>query len=129
MFTPESRKDLAGKLESMPKDARSFVIDLLTDHLLSGPLPEEIKIDVRIMKAHRELDALLTDALNGFATPIPPTEEGKKLNQSLFESRKQFLEWLELTRVGLESFLAATPIPKIDPEFLKVQEENLFNEK
>ena len=129
MFTSEFREQLSKKLDKAPAEAKDFFIDLMTEGILAGSLSEEHKVEVRIMKASRELKDLLDKCLKGFANPIPPTEEGEKLIQKYYPVRRAYLEWLQLTKAGLESHLQANPIPQISEKFLDEQTKILLENR
>ena len=129
MFFTDSTKESALKhLRNASPEVKNIVTTLLTDAILEGNLPEEHKIEVRILKAHRELRDLLNDSFDNFAQPIPPTEVGNALCKDLYPLRKEFLEYLQAAKVGLESFLRSHPAPVITEEFLKEQIEILEKE-
>ena len=110
---PDSIKESLG---NAGKETKELLADILANVILSSSIPEESKIEVRIMLAYRELDDLLSKTSNGFAAPIPPTEAGEKFQEEAYPTRKEFLEYLQLMKVGLDSFLAANPVPEIPPE-------------
>lgn len=98
-------------------ESKMLLADMLTEMILRSPsVPEESKIEVRIMDTYRKFDTRLAEVFQGFATPIPSTGGGKEVQQRVYPARQAFLEWLQLTAAGLDSFLAATPIPDIPPE-------------
>ena len=116
MFTPNTEE----KFNKTSFDAKMLLADMLTDLIIqSETVPEESKIEVRIMSAYRKFDTRLTEVFQGFACPVPSTEEGKEVQKRAFPARKAFLEWLELTAAGLESLLTAYPIPDIPPRVPK----------
>lgn len=109
---PDSIKDSLGRAG---KETKNLLAEILADAILASSIPEESKIEVRIMLAHKELDDRLGKAAGRFSTPIPPTEAGEKYQKEVYPTRKEFLEYLQLMKVGLDSFLAANPIPEIPP--------------
>lgn len=115
MFIPDHIKS---SLDGASRESKDLLASILADVILSIDIPEESKIEVRIMKAANDLESTLHKAGIGFSEPIPPTEEGERLQKQLYPARKEFLEYLQLAKAGLDSFLAATPIPEIPPELL-----------
>lgn len=126
MFTPEFKNQLSKKLDSASPEAKNFFIDLLTESLLAGGLPEEHKVEVRIMKATSELRDLLDKCYHRFANSIPPTEEGNKLIREVYPARKAYLEWLQLTKAALERHLEENPMPQISEQWLDEQQKILM---
>lgn len=126
MFTPEFHNQLSKKIDSASPETRNFIIDMLTEGLLAESLPEEHKVEVRIMKATSELRDLLDKCQHRFANPIPPTEEGNKLIQEVYPARKAFLEWLQLTKAALERHLEETSMPQISEQWLDEQQKILL---
>ena len=126
MFTPEFKNQLSKKLDSASPEAKNLFFDLLTESLLAGGLPEEHKVEVRIMKATSKLRDLLDKCHHRFANPIPPTEEGNKLIQEVYPARKAYLEWLQLTTAALERHLEENPMPQISEQWLDEQQKILM---
>lgn len=110
---PDSIKESLGRAG---KETKDLLADILANTILESSLPEENKIEVRIMLAYKQLNDLLDETSQGFCTPTPPTESGKKFQKEAYPARKEFLEYLQLMNVGLVSFLAANPVPEIPPE-------------
>lgn len=126
MLTPEFKNQLSKKLDGASPEAKNFFIDLLTESLLAGSMPEEHKVDVRILKTTSELRQLLDKSVSRFGNPIPPTEEGNKLIQEVYPARKAFLEWLQLTKAALERHLEETSMPQISEQWLDEQQKILL---
>lgn len=124
MFNPTP--DMAKRLQNAPEDTKKLLVDLLSDAILSSSIPEESKIEVRIMQAYNELDVLFHRTTRAFRCPIPLTEEGKALAKRIYPARQAFLEYLQLTKAGLENFLVNVPVPDIPPEYIK-RAENPFD--
>lgn len=117
---------LNGRLKNAPKEVKDAVADIMIDAILSSEsIPKESKIEVRIMKAYKDLEALLEETFKGYSCPIPQTEEGKKVQAQIYPARKEFLDYLLLMKAGLESFVAANPIPDIPPKFRRAVQEQL----
>ena len=117
---------LNGRLKNAPREVKDAVADIMIDAILSSEgIPEESKIEVRIMRAYKDVEALLDEIFKGYSRPIPPTEEGKKVQAQIYPARKEFLDYLLLMKVGLESFVAANPIPDIPPQFRRAVQEQL----
>ena len=124
-FTEKTKESSLNRLKNASPEAVTILADFLMDGILNGEMPEEHKIGVRIMQAHRQLKALLEDNFDKFAQPIPPTEEGNALCKELYPVRKAYFEYLQLVKANLESFLKSNPAPVISEEFLKEQEKIL----
>ena len=108
---------LTGRLKNAPWEVKNMVADIMIDAILADDrIPKESKIEVQIMKAYKDIETLLDVTYKGYACPIPPTEEGKEVQARIYPARKEFLEYLLLMKAGLESFLAANPIPDIPPQ-------------
>lgn len=117
---------LNGRLKNAPKEVKDAVADIMIDAILSSEsIPKESKIEARIMKAYKDLKALLEETFEGYSCPIPPTEEGKKVQAQIYPARKEFLDYLLLMKAGLESFVAANSIPDIPPKFRRAVQEQL----
>lgn len=115
MFNPNS--DMSKKLQEAPQELKKLLADILTESILNSNIPEQSKIEVRIMKAFGELDELLTKTAKHFGCPIPCVEE--ELCNRVYPARQAFLEYLQLTKAGLEDFLANVPLPDIPPMYLE----------
>lgn len=114
---------LTGRMKNAPKVVRDYVADMMIDAILSTNIPKESKIEVQIMKAYRDVRDVLEDAFRGYSCPIPQTEEGKEVQERIYPARKEFLEYLQLMKAGLDSFLVANPIPDIPPKFRRAVEQ------
>lgn len=121
MFNPTP--DVSKKLQEAPLELKKLLADILTESILSSNIPEESKIEVRIMSAYSELGELLSRTARVFGYPIPPA--GQELAKQIYPARQAFLEYLQLTKAGLENFLANVPVPDIPPEYIK-RAENPF---
>lgn len=120
MFTPNTED----RFNNASLDAKMLLADMLAGMILnSESIPEESKIEVRIMDAYRKFDTRLTEVFKGYSCPIPGTEAGKEVQKRVYPARQAFLEWLQLTAAGLESLLAVHPVPDIPPEFRKAAEQ------
>lgn len=113
MFNPTP--DMAKRLHEAPQELKNLLVDILSESILSSNIPEESKIEVRIMKTYSELDNLMSRTTRAFGCPIPATEEGKALAKRIYPARQAFLEYLQLTKAGLENFLVNVPVPDIPP--------------
>jgi len=113
MFNPTPNFD--SRLTGASKEAKELLSELLIDAILNSSIPEEYKIEVRIVQAYRELDTALEQAFLGFVCPIPPTEEGEEIIKRIYPARQAFLEYLKLMKGGLENFLVNVPVPDIPP--------------
>ena len=117
---------LTGRLKNAPREVKDIVADIMIDAILtSDAIPKESKIEVQIMRAYKDIEALLDETFNGYSCPIAPTAEGKEVQARIYPARKEFLEYLLLMKAGLESFLAANPIPDIPPKFRRAVQEQL----
>lgn len=105
------------RMKNAPREVTDMVADIMIESILSSSIPEEVKIEVRIMKICRDIEATVHKAMNDFACPIPPTEEGKEVQRKAFPARQAFLEYLQLMKGGLETFLQQVPAPDIPPEY------------
>ena len=112
-FNPETEKHF----DNASLDAKMLLAEMLCGMILnSDNIPEESKIEVRIMEAYRKFDIRLTEVFKGFSCPIPThTEAGREVQERAYPARQAFLEWLQLTAAGLESLLAVHPVPDIPP--------------
>lgn len=115
MFSPIP-EPIKHSLDGASKEVKDLLGKILAESILSSSLPEEHKIEIRIMTAFRDFQEVMNNAYEGFANPIPPTEEGEAFAKEIYPSRQEFLEYLQLMKAGLDSFLAANPIPEIPPE-------------
>ena len=117
---------LNGRLKNAPREVKDMVADIMIDAILAdNRIPKESKIEVRIMKAYKDVHDLFEDVYKGYACPIPPSEEGKEVQARIYPARKEFLDYLLLMKAGLESFVAANPIPDIPPKFRRAVQEQL----
>lgn len=114
-YTPDFRK----KYENAPPAVRNMLVDILTDSILSSDnIPEEIKIEVRIMAICREVEATVHKAMDDFACPLPSFDpEGSEVQRRVFPARQQFLEYMQLVQGGLNAFLQQCPPPDIPARF------------
>ena len=108
---------MISRMKNAPKEVTDMVADIMIESILSSSIPEESKIEVRIMKICRDIEATVNKAMNDFALPIPPTEEGKEVQRKAFPARQAFLEYLQLMKGGLDTFLQQVPAPDIPPEY------------
>ena len=112
IFNPETEK----RFDNSSVEAKMLLADMLTSMILKNEnVPEESKIEVRIMDAYRKFDMRLTEVFVGFSTPIPSSDAGRKVQKRVYPARQAFLEWLQLTAAGLESLLECHPVPDIPP--------------
>ena len=121
MFNPTP--DMAKRLHEAPEGAKKLLVDILTDAILNSDIPEESKIEVRIMQTFSELDELLMKTSRLFGCPTPSTEEGRNIAKKIYPARQAFLEYLQLTKAGLENFLLNVPVPDIPPEYIRRAED------
>lgn len=112
---------LIGRMKNAPKEVTDMVADIMIESILSSSIPEESKIEVRIMKICRDIEATVHKAMNDFACPIPPTEEGKEVQRKALPARQAFLEYLQLMKGGLDTFLQQVPAPDIPPEYRDIE--------
>lgn len=112
---------LLGRMKNAPKEVTDMVADIMIESILSSSIPEETKIEVRIMQICRDIEATVHKAMNDFACPIPPTEEGKEVQRKAFPARQAFLEYLQLMKGGLDSFLEQVPAPDIPPKYKDIE--------
>ena len=112
---------LIGRMKNAPKEVTDMVADIMIESILSSSIPEEIKIEVRIMQICRDIEATVHKAMNDFACPIPLTKEGKEVQRKAFPARQAFLEYLQLMKGGLETFLDQVPAPDIPPEYKDIE--------
>lgn len=87
--------------------ATELIMDLIAN---SPTIPEHLKIGVKIMNAYAAFDNCLVSAAKHFSEPAKSREE----NESLLPERQEFLEYLQLMKAGLDSFLTAHPIAPPD---------------
>ena len=119
-ITPNFEKSL----NEASTETKKLLASLLTEAILGSSIPEEHKIECRIMMAFEELDELMSKTARRFAIPIPPSEE--ELVKRIYPARQAFLEYLGLVKEGLENFLLNVPVPDIPPEYIK-RAENPFD--
>lgn len=113
---------LIGRMKNAPKEVTDMVADIMIESILSSSIiPEESKIEVRIMQICRDIEAAVHKAMDDFACPIPPTEEGKEVQRKAFPARQAFLEYLQLMKGGLDTFLSQVPAPDIPPEYRDIE--------
>lgn len=92
---------------SRPIETQAAAVDLIMDLIANSPtIPEHLKIGVKIMNAYKAFDDRLVEAAKHFSEPAPTRDE----NEALLPERQEFLEYLQLMKTGLDSFLAAHPI-------------------
>lgn len=111
------------RMKNAPIESLNIVADIMMDAILKSDLPKEAKIEVEIMRAFKDMVDALHAASIGFDCHIPPTEEGKAVQARIYPARKEFLEYLQLMKTGLDSFLAANPVPDIPPEFRRASQQ------
>lgn len=116
--------DMAKQLNDAPVAAKKLLASILTEAILSSDIPEEHKIEWRIMTARAELGELVSETTRRFAIPIPPKDE--ETAKRIYPARRAFLEYLGLMKEGLENFLRNVPVPDIPPEYIK-RVENPFD--
>ena len=86
---------------------RMAVVELLEDLMINAPdVPEHQKITVRLGRAYKTFDKQLQKALAHFMDPKRDMDESERL----LAERQEFLEYLQLMKAGLDSFLTAHPI-------------------
>ena len=85
------------------KAATELIMDLIAN---SPTIPDHLKIGVKIMNAYTTFDNCLVAAVRHFSEPAPTREQ----NEQLFPERQEFLEYLQLMKTGLDSYLEAHPI-------------------
>ena len=112
---------LLGRMKNAPKEVTDMVADIMIESILSSSIPEEVKIEVRIMQICRDIEATVHKAMNDFACPIPPTEEGKEVQRKAFPARQAFLEYLQLMKGGLDTFLEQVPAPDIPSKYKDIE--------
>ena len=92
-------------------ETKAALIDLLEDFLMNDPaVPEHQKITVRLGRAYKVFDMQLRKALAHFMDPKFDMEE----SEALLPERQEFLEYLQMMKAGLDSFLALHPITPPD---------------
>ena len=75
--------------------------------MINAPdIPEHQKISIRLGRAYKTFDMQLQKALAYFMDPKRDMNESKRL----YPERQEFLDYLQLLKVGLDSFLAVHPI-------------------
>lgn len=89
-------------------EAAGAVFNLITDMLLSDPsCPEARKIEIQILSETKKLKTKFEDAFLAFAEPVQDMETC----EAMLPVRREVLEYIQLMGVGLDSFLAAHPVP------------------
>ena len=90
-----------------PLETQAAAVDLIIDLISNSPsIPEHLKIGAKIMNAYTTFDNCLVAAVRHFSEPAPTREQ----NEQLFPERQEFLEYLQLMKTGLDSYLEAHPI-------------------
>lgn len=100
IFTPKSTEELKKEME-----AREIAANALLEIVLCANVPEEEKIPMRIIKAHRVISDMLMDIEQRVADPELEN------SQELFETRKKVLEYFNVVGAGIQQFLELTPLP------------------
>lgn len=75
--------------------------------IIHANIPEEVKIEIRLMKA---VEGLVDCIAEGFEAYIKP--RGGEDRQRLLPLRQEVLEYIALMQAGLKTFLDAHPIPE-----------------
>lgn len=85
------------------KAATELIIDLIAN---SRTIPDHLKIGAKIMNAYTAFDNCLVAAVRHFSESAPTREK----NEALLPERQEFLEYLQMMKTGLDSFLMLHPI-------------------
>ena len=113
-YTPEMRR----KFRNAPRAAKDLLAEIMIDGILSSDIPEESKIEVRLMKICKEIEDEVHNIMTDFATPLPSHEtEGKEVQQKAFPARQACLEYLQLVKGGLDAFRQQVPAPHIPEKY------------
>ena len=86
-------------------EAREIISNALLEIMLCANIPEEEKIPMRIIKAHRVIINMLMDIEQRVADPELEN------SQELFETRKKVLEYFNVVGAGIQKFMELTPLP------------------
>lgn len=108
MFDFTSPPPAAGMMQDAQAKhaAASAAIDLIGKMMLQSNLPEQKKIELRIMLETKKLTDKITESFLAFAQP---TTDDK--TEALYPVRKEVYEYLQYVNVGIDSFLAEHPAP------------------
>ena len=94
-----------------PLETQAAAMDLIMDLISNSPtIPEHLKIGVKIVNAYTAFDKCLIAAARHFSEPA----ETREKNEALLPERQEFLEYLQMMKVGLDSFLEVHPITPPD---------------
>ena len=94
-----------------PPETQAAAVDLIMDLISNSPsIPEHLKIGAKIMNAYTAFDNRLIAAARHFSEPA----ETREKNEALLPERQEFLEYLQMMKAGLDSFLALHPITPPD---------------
>lgn len=98
------------------REAKSAAMDIIAEMLLkSDTLPEANKIEIRIATTAKRLADKVMYRFCEFAAPLKSLEEA----ESVFEKRREVLEYLQLVETGVDGFLAINPLPDVLKEAKK----------
>ena len=93
-------------LRKAPLDAKRLLADLLMEQLLSDDsIPEIFKIVPMLAKACADFEEVFQKNFLAMCTNASDEEQA----QQLYPLRKEALEYVQLMKAGLESFLALHP--------------------
>ena len=79
-------------------EARKAANDLLLDMLISSDMPDDCKIDFKIMQAHRKITDVSSEIIEKIVLEADTPYEAKKVT----------LEYLTLVTAGLQQFLKSS---------------------
>ena len=112
---------LTGRFANAPREVKDFIAEFMIASILRSDIPEESKIEVKLLKICKELEHSIHKVMEDFGCPIPSTEEGKEVQRKAFPARQACLEYLQLMKEGLETFLDQVPAPDIPPEYKDIE--------
>ena len=106
-------------LQNAPLPVKNLLADLMVESILAADgIPEESKIEVRIMKVCHEIQETVNKAMNDYGCPLPQSDpEGSEAMRNAYPVRREFLEYMQLMKNGLDTFLQQCPPPEIPQKF------------
>lgn len=91
----------------MKAEAESAVLDMIGGMMLESDLPENRKIELRVLLETKKLTDKIKKAFLAFAEPVNDDQKA----EALFPVRKEVYEYLQLVSAGFDTFLETHPAP------------------
>lgn len=109
LVLPPPVEDLkkAREQDRMKAEAESAVLDMIGGMMLESDLPENRKIELRVLFETKKLTDKIMKAFLAFAKPVNDDQKA----EALFPVRKEVYEYLQLVSAGIDTFLETHPAP------------------